>query len=363
MKYSISKTVCWVTISVLCLILFISLYLLYAYRAVREGVVPHSSKGKVLVGINSGGDVWYADCDIHQPSWKQIGSGYANISYSNGKVFGAKSNGSIWFNSDYKSSNWTQYGGSEIKQVSYDGFNDVLMCVQYNGNIWYANNASRGLPWQNVNGNKGSIFIWVSLSNGQAWAATKYGGIVYSSDYKSSNWVQIGGGDVKQVSFDGYHNHAMCVTNAGTTWFANQNLTNANTNWQSNGNGFMNVSLSHRHVFATKTNGSIWHVSDYTTSNWKQLPTGLLVQVSYEHSDNDCNEEEEDRGPPGPPGPQGPQGNPGLKGDMGAPGTQGAQGAIGPAGSAGPQGESGPQGQQGIQGVLGPQGAVGPIAS
>ena len=80
----------------------------------------------IIMGINSIGDIYYANKDITKnPNWTKIPGGLTNISYSNKQVIGVNTIGNIYYASDYTSGNWVQLPGQQLSQVSFEDPNGI----------------------------------------------------------------------------------------------------------------------------------------------------------------------------------------------------------------------------------------------
>jgi hypothetical protein len=112
-------------------------------------------------------------------------------------VYGVTSSGDIYYNADYKSGNWVKIPGG-LSQVSFDGYNMVVMGVNSTGMIYYADkNIGTSPNWTQVPGGLSNL----SYSNKQVYGVNSGNEIFYSADYKSGTWVKVPGG-LSQVSFE-----------------------------------------------------------------------------------------------------------------------------------------------------------------
>ena len=157
----------------------------------------------VVVGVNDNDTIFYADKNIHnKPNWTQIGGALINISVSNKKLYGCNRNNDIYYAADYKNPQWIKIPGS-LKQVSLDGYYNVVCGVNKNNDVYCANVNiySKDIVW-----NKLSIpekFIWVSVSNGKIYAVAQSQNIYFAAGTVNPQWIKIPGA-LKQVSFDNY---------------------------------------------------------------------------------------------------------------------------------------------------------------
>jgi uncharacterized membrane protein YgcG len=161
--------------------------------------VSFDGVNNVVMGVNSAGQIFYANQNITtNPNWTGINGNANYVAYSNGQVFALNESG-IYYCSNYTNSttsNWVQIPGA-LTQISFDGYNNILMGVNSAGQIFYANQNIYSNPnWTQLQGELTNL----SYSNGQVYGVNSAGNIYYNADYTTSNWVQMPGG-LTQVSF------------------------------------------------------------------------------------------------------------------------------------------------------------------
>ena len=197
------------------------------------------------------------------PTWKPITSDFIWTTASNGRFYGLKSNGILYYSSN--NSSWTPVpgpSGVNLVQISFDNFiNPGLMGIGSNQSIWYANQNLFSSPnWTQIGGSLTNV----SYSNGQAYGCNQNGIIYYASNVATGNWVQIPG-SLNCVSFDGYSNIVIGSNRTGSCFYS----TNAKVGnfVQMNGGGITNISYCNGQM-ACVSGGNIFFASNYNTANW-----------------------------------------------------------------------------------------------
>jgi len=250
------------------------------WRSARPGeaegwVDSGGNETPVVLGVNSGDAIYYGNQNIKSsPNWRQVPGGLIWASYSNSQIYGVNRANNIYYNPDYTSGNWRQIPGS-LKQVSFDGVKMIVMGVNMNDNIYYANkNITTSPNWTQLPGSLSNL----SYSNNQIFGVNRNDEIYYNPDYTSGRWVRIPGALV-QVSFDGHNMIVMGVNRAGNIYYANQNIT-TNPNWTQIPGSLINLTYSNKQIYGANVNNNIYYNSDYRSGNWVQIP-GSLRQVSF----------------------------------------------------------------------------------
>jgi hypothetical protein len=238
------------------------------------------SRAGVVVGVNTANQIYYADQNIQtNPNWTNIPGSLNNVAVSNGKLFGVNSANNIYYKNNYKSGNWIQIPGL-LKQISYDGYNNVIVGVNNSDQIFYADqNITTNPNWTQIPG----ALKWVSISNSKLYGVNSANNIYFANNYKNANWVQVPG-SLKQVSLDYYdiNSPVVCGTQGGDTiWCADQNI-NTTPNWFQVPGSLNNISVSNGKMAGTDVSSNIFYSNNYKNTNyWVKIP-GKLVQVSFD---------------------------------------------------------------------------------
>ena len=144
--------------------------------------------------------IYYSDTGLLNPTWVMLSSYLPQIAINNGRLCGCDSNG-VWFNTNYKTSNWTSIKTNLPTSLTYIDFEDNLIVgVNSLGHYFYADNDITNPLWVKTPETPILFFKQISISNGQLYATSLNNETYYSDNYKSPNWVKVNTG-LKQVSF------------------------------------------------------------------------------------------------------------------------------------------------------------------
>jgi len=206
----------------------------------------------IVVGVNSAGDIYYADTNINStPNWTQLSGALTCVSVSNRQLYGVNSSGAIYYNASYKTSNWVQVSGPLLVQVDFNG--SVVVGVNSVGDIYYADTNINSAPnWTQLSG----ALTCVSVGNGQLYGVNSSGTIYYNASYKTSNWVQVSGPILVKVNFDG--SEACGVDSSGNIYYSTGNVK-TNPNWIQIQGTLANVSISNGQLYGVNSAGNIFY--------------------------------------------------------------------------------------------------------
>ena len=169
----------------------------------------------------------------------------------------------------------------------------VLMGINANRNNCYGNTYTTYtrayISWRF----KPTNLSHISYSNGNAFAITTTGTLVYSFPY-SGGWNVLSAvpSSLSKVSYDGYKKALVIITTTGRLYYADTNITTT-PNWtlDNTSNSITDVSFSNGRVFII-TAGNLSYKADYRliSTNWTSIakPSGVstLTKVSFDGYNN-----------------------------------------------------------------------------
>jgi hypothetical protein len=256
------------------------------YNLLQEGLqtspYPESNHGPVVVGSQTGGYSFFANTNIYStPNWTQLGKNVKNLSYSNGKIFLVTFSNDLYYTPHYGNPSLIQVP-AKVTQVSYDGYNHVLMVIGMGNDVFYANeNIYHSPNWTKV----GDGCKYISYSNQQAYAIGTNDEIYYYPSFTSSNRIRIPGA-LKQISFDGHKNVVVGVNSNDDIWYAHENTDNTSIRWIQIPGKLRYVSYSDRQIYGTNSANDIYytrlhHKDGAIQQTWIKIP-GNLNCVSFD---------------------------------------------------------------------------------
>jgi hypothetical protein len=283
----------------------------FTVRTVRDNInnYPSSSFPNVLMGITAGNDNIY-NAIIDVTYYTRVQGTLTNVTYSNGKAYGTNSVHQLYFlprYDDYGPNSWYTVNSppnSQLGKVSFDGFNNVLFALSsiYADNIWYCIPPSNPVAtpnafrWIKVSG----ALLDIVVSNKKILGVNEGGYVWYCADYTvlsndtTFGWVLVQVGKfVRQISFCGYDNIAVILTNepGQNVYYADLNNGVANPSWiQINGH-LDYVSYSGGKAWGynavANRNYSCANIKDTTTNNWHEVglapnDNAVLIQFNLE---------------------------------------------------------------------------------
>ena len=225
----------------------------------------------------------FPDITAPQLKWTNIRGNVKNVSCSNNQLIGININGNgIFYIPNLKKYDETKIvdilpppGG--LNQVSFDGYNMIIMGVNSAGGVFYANKDITTKPnWTQIPGELANI----SYSNNQVFGVNSAGAIFYNSNYTSKNWVKVNG-ILANISFDGYNMAIMGTTKTGEIYCANQTIT-TNPQWARVNGGLNIVSLSNKEVYGVNAPGDLYYSADYPSGGWAKVGSGFK-HVSFDN--------------------------------------------------------------------------------
>lgn len=253
----------------------------------------------IVCGVNSSNQIFYADTNITtNPNWTPFNSGLLkNISFSNGHAFGVGMDDNLFYCEDYKNSDWkivTNGSIGKLIQVSYDGYNNIVCCINSSNKMYYANtNISSNPNWTIL---PDCLFTNISVSNGHLYAVGTDNNVYYFDVYNVPTFINVKQNiikKVKQISFDGYNLNTnmpiitsislpivSCVNSSAQIYYANNSIQTS-PNWTMVPGGLNYVSVSNGQIFGVTSGGDIYYSCNYNNPYWEKLP-GILTQISFD---------------------------------------------------------------------------------
>lgn len=171
----------------------------------------------------------------------------------------------------------------------------MILCVDNNYNAYFANTNVLTTPnWTKIN----MPLSYLSIGNGMSYSC--YNGYVYynSNVIANGNWAQLPlppsiqsqSVSLNMVSFDSIKNIIVATDTNNNIYYADKTI-NTTPNWT-----IINlptilpitsICCSNGKIFCVTNTHIIYYNSDYTTTNWQQIPSptignGKVTQVSYD---------------------------------------------------------------------------------
>ena len=205
------------------------------------------------------------DFDIFNFKWTCV---------SNGKTFGVDNNGNITYSTNNINKISVTRPNTILVQLSFDGYQHVIMGIGSDTSIWYADKNIYSTPnWTRIGGSLTNV----AYSNGKAYGCNSNDDIYYASNAAVGNWIQIAG-KLICISFDGYNDIIVGCNRTGSC-FSSVN----NSNWvQMSGGGITNISYSNGRM-ACVSGGQVFFSQSITNVQWKNIEIGGgFKQVSYD---------------------------------------------------------------------------------
>jgi hypothetical protein len=238
----------------------------------------------VLVGITSGGELYYADIDVPmQPKWiKSALTGVGDIAGSFGQLYTVTTAGSMPSYGQYDSTaTRASMTGGNMTQLSID---DIGGVGGVNGTA-YAYSNGQGA----VSAAGSQALAWVSLSNKVGYAVGSDGRLYYSATPATGGWtvmtfnapVAMYGITPTPIPATGWSMISMdagtvCALHSnGDIWCADRNIGNSAANFAKQGTQTFNyISLKGgRLVGIGKTDNKVYYSDSYTSPSWKVVLT------------------------------------------------------------------------------------------
>ena len=285
-------------------VIFIMIYFIYsAFFMQHQENMTVIGPTPALAGVNASGGIFVSIDGIsrgenNNPIFTQIPGGLSNISCSNGQLYGVNSNNDIYYSPNLKGA-WVQIPGPKLTQLSFDGYNMIVVGIDKNGFLFYANKTlATAANWRMVPSPR--PFTNVSYSNNQIVAVDKEGLVFYLPEINDSNITNINttswkngaeNYNIKQVSFDGYMGFVIGVNNNGEIMIT-LNILNPIFNkidmfydWK-HPPGIIYVSTSNNGIdptiYAIDNQGNIWFPArERHKFEYKKL-NGNLKQISID---------------------------------------------------------------------------------
>lgn len=237
----------------------------------------------VVSGVNSGNNIFFADLNIQSnPNWTQIPGGLKQISISNNKLYGANSANDVYYCANYKSNGaWVYIPGIKLIQVALDGINNIVVGVNSENNIFYADTNIESRPnWTQIPGSLSNI----TISKGKLYGVNSGNDIFYCDNYKIGNWIQLPGSNLKQIFANENGTTLVGVNSSNNIFYADTNI-NSNPNWTLIPGSLKNVSISKGVLYGVNSNDDIFYCANYKNGGiWVQVP-GKLMQVCISSTD------------------------------------------------------------------------------
>jgi hypothetical protein len=237
----------------------------------------------IVSGVNSGNAIYFADLNIQSnPNWTQIPGALKQISISNNKLYGANGGNDVFYCANYKSNGaWVYISGIKLIQVALDGINNIVVGVNSENNIFYANTNIESTPnWTQMPGSLSNI----TIAKGKLYGVNSGNDIFYCDNYKIGNWIHLPGGKLKQIFADENGTILVGVNSSNNIFYADTNI-NSNPNWTLIPGSLKNVSISKGVLYGVNSNDDIFYCANYKNGGiWVQVP-GKLMQVSISSTD------------------------------------------------------------------------------
>jgi hypothetical protein len=241
----------------------------------------------VMVGLTTGGRIYYADMDVPiQPKWIETSlTGISDMAGSYGQLFTVNTGGSVPKYGAYDSSTQTSMNGANpLTQVTVDDINKV---AGVNGTtLMYASSFT-----SNLSNPYSSTAKWVSMSAGIGYLVGSDGKLYYSVSPATGPWKLIDiGTNWKQVCIDG---GVVCaIKNDGTLWYIDKNIgflstgesitsgansgsaaANITQSTLPAGVTFSYISLKAGRLVGVGNNGTVYYSDSYSNPTWKTIST------------------------------------------------------------------------------------------
>lgn len=249
-------------------------------KVVEEKIPP----AVLICGINNSNQLQCSFPDITSPQlkWTFLRGDMLNVSCSNNQLFGIDSKTGIFYIPNLKKYDPAKIVNipsppSGLIQLSFDGYNMIIMGINSAGSVYYANKDITTKPnWTQIPGE----LVNISYSNNQVFGLNSAGAVFYNSNYTSGNWIKLNG-ILSNISFDGKNMCIIGTNKAGEIYIANETIT-TNPQWRKINGGLNMVSLSNKEVYGINTPGELYYSSDYTTGNWTKVGSGFK-QISFDN--------------------------------------------------------------------------------
>jgi hypothetical protein len=220
----------------------------------------------VLVGLTTGGDVYYADIDVPMnPKWIKTLSGIGDIAGSYGQLYTVTTGGSIPKYGPYDSTTQTAMAGGTVTKISVDDTNAV---VGLNGQDYRYSSSPTG-TLAAVSGQMMSV----AVNGGLGYWVGSNGTLQYSSAPATNSWVATNTTpEWKQVSFD---SGIVCaLKTAGGLWTADKNVATETANWTQQGTQLFNqICIKAGRLVGVGTDGIVYYSNSYSSPSWTRVPT------------------------------------------------------------------------------------------
>jgi len=234
----------------------------------------------IIIGVTSASDIWGFGFGNNQIlAAKQVPGKAVNVSFSSSGLFGVNSANEILYTQLRDPITWATLWGSLV-QISSDGKSGIIAGVNSNDDIYVADKDIGTSPnWRQVGGK----LVNVAVSNGKLYGANRQGNIYFNADYKTDNWVQIGG-SLKQVFFDDINKIAGGVNSNNDVYYASgANFTASDPGWVQITNNNIKISyaaISNNKIYGINTSDGDIYVYNIASpsSGWKRimLPQKLI---------------------------------------------------------------------------------------
>jgi hypothetical protein len=249
-------------------------------KVVEEKLPP----AVLICGIDNSNTLQTTFPDITSPQlkWQSRRSNMINVSCSNNQLIFIDSQFGLFYVPKVKTYDFAKAiniplpaGG--LTQVSFDGYNMIVMGVNSAGSVFYANKDITTKPnWTQIPGE----LVHISYSNNQVFGLNSAGAVFYNSNYTSDKWIKLNG-ILSNISFDGKNMCVMGTNKAGEIYYANETIT-TNPQWKKVNGGLNMVSLSNKEVYGINTPGELYYSADYTTGAWTKVGSGFK-QISFDN--------------------------------------------------------------------------------
>lgn len=181
--------------------------------------------------------------------WIQITNKNFNyITISDGKLYGLESNGNIWYADNYKNPKWKKIDGS-LKQVNING--NIVCGVNSNNNIYCKDNLENS-NWFQVPGG----LTHVTVSNEKLYGVNSNGDIWFADNYKDAKWIKIPGPRLKQIEIDNNSNKLCGIDNNDDIYCKKDN--SQTSIWEKITGKLKNISLSNGSMYGSNSNNDVY---------------------------------------------------------------------------------------------------------
>ena len=257
----------------------------------------------IVCGVNSSNQAYYADTDIKtNPNWTLFSSElFKSISFSNKSAFGIGMDDEIYYREDYKNSDWKNVTNGSLGaliQVSHDGYNNIVCCINASNKMYYANTNISEPNWTIL---PNCLFTSISVSNGHLYTIGTDNNIYYVDVYNIPILINVNQknmGKIEQLSFDGYNLNTYtpniisylspivsCVNSYSQIYYAKAGIRSISTDWSIVAKiiavDLIYVSISNGQIFGVNSGGDIYYSCDYKNPYWRKIP-GVLSQISFD---------------------------------------------------------------------------------